>query len=155
MNEGRLKSQLEIIWWGFTAIVVLAVLLPIWLQTHDFPFYLENMAFIVIAITFTRYAFLLRHTFIARMLWPKLFILAISAILIFILIMALGDFTNFLDEKGLQLLVDHLPIQKQYRVMKYIQGEMTFFGVASVFSAFLLALRMLVSIWRIRNRGTV
>jgi hypothetical protein len=113
------------------------------------------MAFIVIAITFTRYAFLLRHTFIARMLWPKLFILAISAILIFILIMALGDFTNFLDEKGLQLLVDHLPIQKQYRVMKYIQGEMTFFGVASVFSAFLLSLRMLISIWRMRNRGTV
>jgi hypothetical protein len=155
MNEVRLKGQLEMLWWGFTLVVAVGVLLPIWLQTHHFPFYIENLIFIVIAITFTRYAFLLRHTFIARMLWPKLFILAISAILIFVLIMALGDFTNFLDEKGLQLLVDHQPVHKQYRVIKYIQGEMIFFGVASVFSAFFLSLRMLISIWRMRNRGTV
>jgi len=155
VNVVQLKSRLELIWWIATGVIVLAVILPIRVQTHDYPFYFPNILFIVISITFTRYTFFLRHTFLAHLLWPKLLIMAGSVISVFILIMALGDFTNFLDEKGLQLLVDHHPVQKQYRVMKYIQGEMTFFGVASVLSAIILPVRMLISVWRMYNRGTV
>ena len=155
VNVVRLKGRLELIWWIATGIVVLAVILPILLQTHNYPFYFPNILFVVISITFTRYTFFLRHTFLANMMWPKLLIIAASGISVFILILALGDFTSFLDEKGLQVLVDHHPVQKQYRIMKYIQGEMTFFGVASVISAVVLPLRMLISVWRMYNRGTV
>jgi hypothetical protein len=155
MDSTVLRRKLEIIWWGFTLLAVLAVLLPIRLQTKHYPFYLPNALYIVVFITFTRYAFFLKHTFIARMFWPKFLILAGSAIVTFLLIMSLGDFSNYLEEKGLQMIVGHLPVENQYHVMRYIQGEMIFFGVASILSAIVLPFRMLVSIFRMYNHGTV
>lgn len=155
MENAGLKGRLELIWWMFTLTTVVAVLLPIRLQTDDFPFYLANALYIVIAITFSRYAFLLRHTFLARMFWPKFIIIAFSAILVFVLMTSLGDVTNFIDEVGLQTLVDHLPIERQYKLIGYIRAEVVFFGVASIISAIILPIRMVISIWRIRNRGTV
>jgi hypothetical protein len=156
MNAARLRRKLELMWWGFTLIAVVAVLLPIWLQTHSYPFYLPNTLYIVIFITFSRYTFFLKHTFLAKVLWPKLLILGGSVILTFILVMSLGDFSNYLEEKGLQTVVEHLPAARQYPLLRYIQGEMIFFGIASAFSAIALPLRMLVSIFRIYNNdGTV
>lgn len=156
MDQARkLKYRLEFLWWCFTGIVVVAALLPILLHTKRYPFYLPNILYIVIAITFTRYAFLLRHTFLAPLLWPKFVILAGSAIVVFVLVLSLGDFSGFLKEQGMQAAVEHLPVSQQYAMMQYIQGEMIFFGIASIFSAVLLPLRMLMSIWRMRNRGTV
>lgn len=151
MNETRLRRKLELIWWCFTLIAVVAVLLPVWLQTQDYPFYLPNALYIIIFITFTRYAFFLKHTFIAHMLWPKFVILAFSVILVFIILMSLGDFSNHLEEKGLQTVVDHLPISRQYSVLRYIQTQMIFFGIASAMSAVLLPVRMLISIFRMYN----
>ncbi|HLF62571.1 MAG TPA: hypothetical protein VI603_02410 [Saprospiraceae bacterium] len=155
MDPIDLRRKLEIIWWGFTLLAVVAILLPIRLQTHGYPFYIPNALYIVIFITFTRYAFFLKHTFIAKLFWPKFLILAGGAIVTFVLVMSLGDFSNYLEEKGLQTLVDHLPISRQYSVMRYIQGEMIFFGIASTLSAIALPLRMLVSIYRMYNHGTV
>jgi len=155
MNIGPLRRKLELIWWGFTLVAVSLVLLPIRLQTPDYPFYLPNALYIVIFITFARYTFFLKHTFIARMLWPKLLILAGSIILVFILIMSLGDFSNFLSEEGLQTVVGNLTVPRQYALMRYIQSEMIFFGVASVMSAIALPVRMLISIFRMHNQGTI
>ena len=155
MDTGQLRRKLEMIWWGFTLIAVLAVLLPIALQTQSYPFYVPNAAYIVIFITFTRYAFFLKHTFIANMLWLKLLIMGAGAITVFIIIMSLGDFSNYLEEQGLQTLVADLSISRQYSLMRYIQSEMLFFGVASAVSAVLLPLRMLISIFRMYNHGTV
>ena len=155
MKSSHLRRRLELLWWGFTIIAVVAVLLPIWLQTPSYPFYLPNAGYIIIFITFARYAFLLKHTFIARMLWPKLLVLAGSVIVVFILIMSLGDFSNYLEEKGLQTIVGHLPVSRQFSLMRYIQSEMIFFGIASVISAIVLPVRMLISIFRMYNHGTV
>jgi hypothetical protein len=69
--------------------------------------------------------------------------------------MSLGDFTNYLDEVGLQTLVTDLPIDRQYSVMRYVQGEMLLFGIASAVSAITLSLRMCISIFRMYNHGTV
>jgi hypothetical protein len=69
--------------------------------------------------------------------------------------MSLGDFTNYLTEVGLQTLVSELPVAAQYSVMRYIQGEMLFFGIASAVSAIVLPLRLFVSIFRMYNHGTV
>lgn len=155
MSQQKLKLKLEFIWWGFTLIVVAGVLIPVWLKTEHYPFYLENALYIVIAITFTRYAFLLRHTFIARMFWPKFVIIALTAILVFVLATSLGDFTNYIDEVGLQTLVDHHPVNTQYSVIKYIRSEMVFFGVLSILGSIALCLRMIISIWRMHNTGKV
>jgi len=155
MDVKRARLSLEIIWWVFTAVAIAAVLVPIRLQTDTYPFYLPNALYIVIFITFTRYTFFLRHTFLAYLFWIKLLILAFSVILVFILIMSLGDFSNFLDEKGLQTIVSHLPVARQYPLMRYIKSEMIFFGVASVVSAIVFPVRMLISVFRMYNSGTI
>jgi hypothetical protein len=67
----------------------------------------------------------------------------------------LGDFHNFLEERGLQTLVTHLHVTKQTSVINYIKSEMIFFGVASIIAGLILPIRMIVSLWRMRNRGTV
>lgn len=155
MESIKLRRKLEWIWWGFTLLVVIITLLPIWLNTHDFPFYFANTLYIVAFITFTRYAFFLKHTFIAHLFWPKFIILAGGAITVFLLLMSLGDFSNYLEEKGLQTIVDHLRVDKQYPMIRYIQGEMIFFGVASAMSSIAISIRMLISIYRMYNHGTV
>lgn len=153
MNHQKLK--VEIIWWIFTAVLTFIILLPILQKAPSYPFFPENAFFIIAAVTFTRYIFLLPITLISHLKWIKLAMIAIAAILFFVMSTALSDFRNFLDERGLQTLVTHLHVTEQTRVINYIKNEMIFFGVASVISGIVLPFRMLKSLWRMRNRGTV
>jgi len=149
------KIKVEFIWWVFTFILAVLVLLPIWLNAPLFPFFYQNIILIAAFVTFTRYIFLLPITLIARQKWIKVFIIAVSAILFFVMTTALGDFNNFLEEEGLQTLVGHLHVKEQTRMMHYIKSEMIFFGVGSIISGVILPFRMIISLWRVMNRGTV
>lgn len=149
------KLRVELIWWFFTLILAIAVLIPIWRHAPSFPFIAENIFFVAAFVTFTRYIFLLPTTLIARRKWIKVFIIAVAAILFFVMSTGLGDFHNFLEEKGLQTIVTHLHVRKQSSVINYIKSEMIFFGVGSIIAGIILPLRMIVSLWRMRNRGTV
>ncbi len=149
------KIIIELIWWFFTLILAVLVLLPIWLNVPLFPFFYQNIILIAAFVTFTRYIFLLPVTLIARQKWIKVFIIAVSAILFFVMTTAVGDFHNFLEEEGLQTLVGDLHVKEQTRMMNYIKSEMVFFGVGSIISGVILPFRMIVSLWRVRNRGTV
>ena len=156
MNKARKhKIIVEVMWWLFTFILVIIVLLPIYLKVPLFPFYYQNILLITCFVTFTRYIFLLPTTLIARKKWIKVFIIAISAILFFIMTTALGDFRNFFDEEGLQTLVGDMNVKEQTRMMHYMKSEMVFFGVGSIIAGILLPFRMIISLWRMRNRGTV
>lgn len=150
-QTNRLKLRLELLWWCFTAILAGAVLAPIWLNGVDYPFYGMNAVYIVLFVTFARYIFLLKHTWLARRTWVKVGLIALSAILVFVLIGTLGDFNNYLDEKGLQTLVDHLPLKKRLPLMHYIQSQLIFFGVGSVICAVMMPIRMIISVWRTHN----
>ncbi len=149
------KIKVELIWWLFTLILIVIVLLPIWLNAPHYPFFYQNTILITAFVTFTRYIFFLPLTLIARKKWIKLFIIGASAILFFILTTALGDFRNFLEEEGLQTLVEDLRVQDQTRMIDYMKSEMVFFGVGSIISGVVLPFRMIISLWRVRNRGTV
>lgn len=81
--------------------------------------------------------------------------IAISVILFFVMSTALSDFNNFLDIEGLQTLVTHLHVRQQSNMINYMKSEMLFFGVGSIIAGILLPFRMIVSLWRMRNRGTV
>ena len=61
------KALLEILFWAFTVVVAIAVLLPIVNEVEGYPFLFINIVYIVTAITVTRYLFLLPHTFLARL----------------------------------------------------------------------------------------
>lgn len=149
------KFVAEILWWIVTLLVIILVLFPIWEDAPAYPFFFQNALFIILFITFSRYIFFLPISFIARAKWIKVAIIAAAAIAFFIMSTALGDFRNYLDEKGLQTLVDHLHVTEQTRMITYMKNEMIFFGVGSIITGILLPIRMIVSLWRMRNTGRV
>ena len=149
------KLTVELLWWAFTFIVVSIVMLPIWTDAPGFPFTIQNILLIVFFITFTRYIFFLPLTLIARAKWIKVGIILSAALFFFVTVTALMDFRNFMDERGLQTLVDDLDVMKQTQCINYIKHEMIFFGVGSLITGILLPLRMIRSLWRMRNKGTV
>lgn len=149
------KTIAEIIWWIFTLLVIAIVLFPIWDNDIDFPFYFQNAFLIAIFITFTRYIFFLPLTFIARKKWIKVAIILSAVIFFFVMSTALSDFRNYVDERGLQTLVDHLHVTRQTRIIEYIKNEMIFFGVGGIITGIILPFRMIISLWRMKNKGTV
>jgi hypothetical protein len=156
MSEVRKqKIKAEITWWLLTAAVTILVLSPIWLKVTAYPFYWQNILFIVIFITFARYILLFRLSLIAHTKWLKVFIILSSVLFVFVLMTAMQDFRNYMDERGLQTLVDDLNVYQQTRIIRYIKQEMIFFGVGSIITCILLPMRMIVSLWRMKNSGRV
>lgn len=149
------KLTVEILWWVFTMVFVCVIMWPIWRDVPGFPFTFQNILLIVFFVTFTRYIFFLHLTLIARKKWIKVAIIAWAGLFFFITATAMIDFRNFMDEKGLQTLVSHLEVEDQTRRMKYIKQEMIFFGVGSIITGILLPMRMIRSLWRMKNTGRV
>ena len=65
-REQSLHFRLEIIWWIFTLILAAGILYPILREVDDYPFLVINIIFVIVFVTFTRYIFLLKHTFLAK-----------------------------------------------------------------------------------------
>ena len=154
-REQSLHFRLEIIWWIFTLVLVAGVLYPILTKVVDYPFLVINVIFIIVFITFTRYIFLLKYTFLAKLQLVKIAFVLISVPIIFMLIHQINIFQTFLDEYGVEGLVGDLPFGKREPIAKFIRAEMLFFGVGSVISTIILSVRLVVSVWRTRNKGTV
>lgn len=154
-REQSLHFRLEIIWWIFTMIFAAGVLYPILTKVADYPFLVTNVIFIIVFVTFTRYIFLLKHTFLAKQQIIKVAFVLVSIPIIFMLINQINLFQTFLDEYGIEGLVGDLPFGKREGIAKFIRAEMLFFGVGSVISAIILTFRLVVSIWRTKNKGTV
>lgn len=156
MNKSNtLKIILELIWWIITGIVVWAVLRPIYKVMYVWPFEITNVLFVVTLITLTRYVFLLKHTFIGTRQVLKIVLMLLMFPLTFILIERVNEFLVFIEEQTWEPLTGHLPPSQQPAIEEYIWGEMLFFGVGSAIAAPVFAGRMMLSIWRTRNRGTV
>jgi len=154
-REQSLHFRLEIIWWFFTIILATGVIYPVISRVENYPFLVINIIFVIVFVTFTRYIFLLKHTFLAKQQILKTGLVLISIPIIFILIYQINLFQTFLDEKGIEGLVGDLPFGKRENIAKYIRAEMLFFGVGSVISAIILTIRLVVSVWRLKNRGTI
>jgi len=150
-----LSLRLEFIWWIFTALVVVGVIYPILSKVENYPFLISNIVFIVVFITFTRYIFLLKHTFLAKQQYLKIAIVLISVPIIAVLVNSLSNFQIYLDEKGLESILGGIQVSGNEGMIQYIRSEMLLFGVGSVIVAAMLPLRMILSVWRTRNRGTV
>jgi len=155
MNLGGSKLSLELVMWLFTAVLVLLVLMPIYFNVPSYPFYFSNILFIVVFITFARYIFLLKHTFVAHSLVFKAFMMIAAIPIIMFLLDSVSMFQGFTDDIGLDTLVPDLTIARQKAITKYMRTEMIFFGVGAVIVAVLFPFRMLVSIWRGINKNTV
>jgi len=134
----------------------MGVLYPIYNKVaNNYPFYFANILFIVVFITFTRLIFLLKYSFLADWEKIKIGLITITPILLFFLVNELNYFQTFLDEKGVENFLAQMSIPEQETMRKYITAEMLLFGVGSLIAAVILPIRLLMSIWRVRNRGTV
>lgn len=155
MNSSSSKITLELMMWLFTAVLVSLVLLPVYLTIEDYPFYFSNILFIVVFVTFARYIYLLKHTFVAHSLVFKVFMMVAAIPIIMYLLDSVSVFQGFVDDIGLDTLVPDLSLAKQKVILRYVRTEMIFFGVGAVIVAVMFPFRMLVSIWRGINKNTV
>ena len=146
---------IEGLWILVTLLVIAIVLFPILDGAPAYPFFVQNGLFIAAFITFSRYIFFLPISPIAHRKWIKVGGILGSVILVFVLATALGDYRNYIDEVGLQTLVEELPVTRQTSLVSYMKNEMVFFGVGSIITAILLTFRLIVSLWRMRNSGRV
>lgn len=147
----RYKIILEATSWAITALIALLAVFPIYQNDIDFPFYTANITFVVIFITFTRYLFLLKHTWLINQTYIKIGIIGISILLAVSLLNWLFMFNRYIDEEGLQELTYHLKFNQQMSMIKYIKAEMLFFGVGSVISAIAFPVRLMMSVWKDYN----
>ncbi|GJM35246.1 MAG: hypothetical protein DHS20C18_42470 [Saprospiraceae bacterium] len=154
-NTSNLYIRLEMIWWLITAIVVIVVLFPIQQTLSNYPFYRANIIFIVGFITFTRYIFLLRYTFLGPLQILKVAIAFLMIPTTFLLVQEINHFQLFLDEEGLDALVGELPFGKRENMVGYIRAEMLFFGTGVCIAAVVIIFRLLISVWLLRNRGRI
>lgn len=150
-----LSLRLEFIWWIFTFILLAGVLYPILSAIDDYPFLVMNVIFVIVFVTLTRYVFLLKHTFLAYRQILKSIIIVLSIPLIFYLINEMNFFQTYIDENGMDSFLGNLPYKRIGSLGKYIRAEMLFFGTGSLIIAVITPIRMLISIWRTMNRGTV
>lgn len=153
-ERNHLKLKLELMWWVFTLVLVIAVLAPMYTNNLTYPFYVANAGFIVVFVTVTRYMFLLKHTWLVRMKWLQIAMILGSVFVIFMLSTSMIDFNNYMEEVGLQEVVGELPASEQYSMIRYIQRELIFFGVGSIVAMIALPVRLLISLRRMRNTIT-
>ncbi len=150
-----LQIKLELVWWLFTLILAAGVLYPIVSKVSNYPFLVLNIIFIIVFVTFTRYVFLLEHTFIAKKQFLKIVLVFLCLPIGLYLVNGINFFQTYLDEEGFNNVVGELPYEQQESMISYIRSLLIFFGVGGVIVTILFALRLIISIWRLRNRGKV
>ncbi len=154
-EETKLQWRLEALWWIVTIIAIVAILFPIVSKVPDYRFLVSNVILLLVFITFTRYIFQLKHTFLGTRQKIKAGIMLISLPLTGYIIQSISNFQAFIDENGFAALVKNLTFEEQESLGWYIKTEYLFFGVAALFAVVTLFFRMIISIWRYRNKGTI
>ncbi len=146
---------IEIIWWMVSISIGLLVLLPIYFQKINYPFYVLNFIFVLGFLTCSRWLFLWKFTPYARIQILKLCFIFLFIPIIFSGIIYFSDFRNYIDEIGLQEMVQHLPSGEQDAMSHYIRNEMVFFAVCFILVSILIPFKMVWNIWTQHNRGEV
>jgi len=148
--------QLEFIWWLITAVIIVLVMFPIWSAVGtDFQYHTSNILAIFILVTYTRLIFVLRHSLIARRTGYKALFIILSIPLFVYFTDRLNDFKIFVDDNGYSALLPDQIAVDAVNITQYVRYEYIFFSVAALMVVIMVPFRMLLSIWRTRNRGTV
>ena len=144
---------IEFIWWLITAVVVTVVMYPIWRDFPAFRFNAVNIGYIVAFVTFTRVAFLLKYTFLAQAQYAKIGFVLLTFAIVLGFATQIQSFNVWIDNGDPEVLLAATTASKRESLLNYIRSEFLFFAIGAIISAFLLSGRLLVSVWRLRNRG--
>lgn len=148
------KILLESIWWVVTAVIVTVVMYPIWTNFPAYKFNGVNIATIVLFVTFARYTFFLKYTFLATWQYAKIGFVLVTIAIVATLMTQIQSFNVWIDGGDPDILLESVGnAAKRESLLNYIKSEFLFFVVAAIISAVILAGRLLVSVWRLRNRG--
>lgn len=149
------KIQLELIWWTLTVVVIVLVMFPIWSEVgSDFRYNNSNIMAIFIFMVYTRLIFVLRHTYISNNALMKIIFVILSIPLFVYFMDRINAFQTFVDENGDTALLPTYD-SSVASLTKYIRYEYLFFSVAAIMTVAMMPFRMIISLWRTRNRGTV
>ena len=145
----------ELVWWLATAIVCGMVYLRVSTAFPTYPFLFENMVFIVVFITLTRWIFLLPLSLIS--LSRNLMIVAIfAAIPLFLYILGVHrSFKTNWDDGTLIQYVAKGDYDELKGIANFFKSEMIFFSVGSLVALFVFPFRMVKGVWQKYNRGYV
>jgi len=154
-QQQSLRNKLEILWWVITVIILGVILYPILSKIENYQFLVPNIIFVLVFITFTRFIFQLKHTFLGKRQKLKAFVMLISLPLTAYIIQSLHNFQSYIDENGIGELLKELPIEQQNSLGEFIKTEYIFFGVGALIAIVVLFFRLVISIWRFRNKGTI
>jgi hypothetical protein len=144
----------ELLWLMISCVIIIIVLLPIYtLIGASYPFYFENATIIFLAITFSRYIFLIKHHWISYSNWIKGAFIFIPIPIFIFLMDSLYDFQALYDEYGIASIMEELPFKTQKTMGLYIRTQMIFFWAAAFISNAMMPFRMLISIWKRVNKG--
>ena len=148
------KVLLEAIWWLITAVIVTIVMYPIWTNFPAYKFNLMNIINIVVFITFARYTFFLKYTFLATLQKAKIAFVLFTVAIVATLMTQIQSFNVWIDGGDPDILLESVgKTDMREPLLNYIKSEYVFFVVAAIVSALFLSGRLLVSVWRLRNRG--
>jgi len=128
--------------------------LPIRGYWETYPFFWTNVIFLVVFVTLARYIFLLPYTFLANRQRWKVILVFLCIPLVFLLVQEINRFQVYLDNYGLEALLGQPGMNPEDSLISYTYSEMLLFGVGSVISGVIFPFRLLLSVWRRRNRGT-
>ena len=127
---------------------------PIYSNELDYPFYLNNFVFILTPIFFLRYIFFIKFTFIENTLIPKLLFIPLAIVLIIYSYRGFNEFVNFYNDNGIFYSLEKFDLKKQDFLSTYINRQFIFFAVFSMIVSIIMPFRMLISVWRVYNKGT-
>ncbi|MBK7342675.1 MAG: hypothetical protein IPJ06_05890 [Saprospiraceae bacterium] len=143
--------KITLIWLFLTLVILGAFSAPMLLNEVRFPFWWAHSLFIVVFLFAIRYLFFLRHSWLAsrQIIKIALFFLCIWGV--FYLVDTMHDFQVFADEDGLDTFLGHLPNADYSSLSRFIKSEMIFFGTGSIIAMSILAIRLVISVWRWHN----
>lgn len=154
-RQYRLLLVIELVWLVIAAVLTIAILYPIYQKFPTYPFWVANTVAIVAFLYATRYTFMLKHTFIARQQVMKIVVFFACLPLLFYLISSVNEVQTYIDEEVFRHALIRLAEREQNRLVGYVRTQFIFFGTAGIIATVSLMIRLLISLWRTHNKGTV
>lgn len=153
-NSGSTQATYELLWWAFTLVLAALIITPLYTQVPEFPFFLPNVIYILVAITITRYMFFLEISWLR----DKLFLQCAISLALIPLIFYMGQYFNafiiFFDEEGPDVLTKNIAPKWQDIMDTYMHTEYRFFGVWAIVAGLIMPFRLLYNAW-VRYRAGV
>ena len=157
-KQRLVKLMMEIIWWLITVTIVFMVAQPLWGSFAKYSFVYELIMFGIIFITYTRYLFFMKYTFLAEAQVVKFILIFVSLPFAFYLIQVFFNYQDFLEKQNEGMLefqeyfIKGISFQEHTDILTYMSKVYSFLGMSAIIAVIISPFRLLVSYWRVYNK---